>query len=338
MLAVPGVAQGFGLFTGHPYECSPKRGCSGDRVGSDATWVFPSASDGGGTLPEKLLRAHAMLQDASAGQAKIWPSEVGWALEQTATPASTMALAHAAAISQALVLLRSLSASSEHNNDGGSDGNDDYGGGGGVFGRFYLFTGLETGYENGDYNFGLWRNNNTVILADFRFNADVGAYPLPAAAAYGTAAAFLEIPTIAVGSVQTAGNLTLALFQRGVGSNTQSMQSGAWTVVVVWTSVAEHEFGTFDERCFRIACQQGPEPGSEHGSQQGSQQGPSSLAISAAWNGLGNSIPIGSKVVQFDMSPLPTFLVVNASADASAVDDLVKLLGACGRGDAECWC
>jgi len=232
-----------------------------------------------------------------------------------------MALAHAAAVAQAAVLLRSLLPSGHS---------------AGGFGRFYMFTGLESGYESGDFNFGLWRNNNTVRTSVFTFNADSGAYPLPAAAAYGTAASLLELPTSAVGPVRSLGNLTVALFERkswlssSKSSSDRQLAGVAMTVVVVWAAVADSKYGTFDEQCVRVAL---PSDATVP------EQGLESHDVVGAWTGLGEPIALdGPDGLTFVVSPLPVYLVVNASSGEPVVLALLSALQSCGDGSASCWC
>eukprot|EP01048_Picozoa_sp_COSAG05_P006973 COSAG05_NODE_475_length_9474_cov_2.354560_3_plen_572_part_00 len=297
------AAKEMSLFTGHPYACNAKLGCSGDMFTKAKQWVFPSESDGDGTLTEKLQRAAAVLATAGANASKlcVWPSEFGWALESDAAPTSLLALGHAAAVSQGLVLMRALASSPQ-------------------YGPFYLFAAAEDGLEGGPAfgglsSFGLWRTCESISTASYSYGGGQ-RYPLPAAAAYATASALLELPTAPLEEILSplSSQITWKAFQRPA----LSRGDNATGILAVWlrgapagaTSLAAP--GRWNTTCIAIRA---------------------GMVPMQIYSGLGQEMPSGFHSTTLQLSPLPIFVVFS-----SAMDGFVEALSGCAASPEACVC
>lgn len=325
------AAKDITLFTGHPYTCNKHLGCSGDMFTVARQWIFPSDSDGDGTLMQKLQRVGSVLEDAGTNPSRLslWPSEFGWALERNATPTSLLALGQAAAVSQGLVLMRALAHSPR-------------------YGPFYLFAAEEAGLEGGAAfggmsSFGLWRTCESVGSASFSW-AGGRRYPLPAAAAYATASALLELPTSPTETLAPpcCSMITWATFERaGSGDcDTSSAASdarnqlklehnmhdgsggGAVAIVAVWLRTAPEGVvapGKWNSSCIVLTGDL------------------NTTDTRAVYSGTGEQMPTTSthdngQALLLELSPLPTFVVLRPP-----IGDFLSALSHCAT-EMSCQC
>ncbi len=328
--AVAGVAvpaDRLTLFTGHPYSCNRKLGCSGDMFTNARQWIFPSDTDGDGTLTQKLDRATAEIIEAAGHHSgdgvslSVWPSEFGWALERGAAPTSLLALGQAAAVSQGLVLMRALAASPR-------------------YGPFYLFAAEEAGFEGrassgGLASFGLWRTCESVSTASFSFTGG-RRYPLPAAAAYATASALLELPTVPsvldVASTPPSSSLgiTWEMFERpSVDSEVSDLRGNrnGTGILAIWLRLATNGVtapGRWTTGCIEV-------------------RGGATMEVQTVYTGLGQELQIASSgspsaahpALRLELSPLPSFVLCRSLFEAGEV---ARMLRACATNLSACKC
>ena len=283
-------------------------------------WVFPSDSDGDGTLTQKLQRAATVLEAAGADPRRLslWPSEFGWALERNATPTSLLALGQAAAVSQGLVLMRALARSHQ-------------------YGPFYLFAAEEAGLEGGAAfgglsSFGLWRTCESIGSASFSW-AGGRRYPLPAAAAYATASALLELPTFPTEVIAPPRSsvITWATFERSGGDQKpyfklkdnlrDSGDVAATAIVAVWLRTALEGVaapGRWNASCIALTDDLG------------------NVSARAVYSGTGEvlttSIHDSEQTLRLELSPLPTFVVLRPP-----ISDFLRALSRCAT-ESVCQC
>jgi hypothetical protein len=290
-------------------------------------WIFPSDTDGDGTLTQKLKRATDEIVDAGGHHGvnlSVWPSEFGWALEKGAAPVSLLALGQAAAVSQGLVLMRALAVSPR-------------------YGPFYLFTEQEAGFEGGAASgglasFGLWRTCESVSTASFSFTAG-RRFPLPAAAAYATASALLELPTVpslldaasAAPSISSLG-ITWEMFERpAMGSDASDLpEKGNATntgIVTIWLRSTPNGVaapGSWVTACIEL-------------------RGGAATQVQTLYTGLGQDTQIASPsspsaarpALRLELSPLPSFLLFRSLA---AARELGQMLRECAMHPSACAC
>ena len=134
---------------------------------------------------------------------RVWPSEFGYQLLFNSSVVSDSSLTHAAATAQSLLLLRS-NAHVE---------------------RFFLFC--ATGGQDIDAGqYGIWRGTTRPSM-----------YPLPAVAAFATAAWLTDSPGFDTGeaiSMPAAGRLAVILFRAQSQSQNPGQSSNGLNTIAVW--------------------------------------------------------------------------------------------------------